>query len=188
MWCTPRSLPMRTAVALSTLPFAARFCSATSLSSWSRSTTRIPAFAESSLVRMSAIPPRRGSSSSCALPIAPLLKCMTATVGRASDEGDASCARADGATSAQAAIATTARLANRNIVLLRVLNGQCQSFRGSDDGELAASPRDDRAALLHPSVHFVVGALWLVVEEHQLLDLRIERQLDGVLVRRMSPP
>ena len=74
MWCTPSSLPIFTAVAGSVKFSFASFCSSRIFWIWSRSMTLMAGLPASSPISRSAMPFESGSSSSCALPMALLLK------------------------------------------------------------------------------------------------------------------
>src|SRR3954468_24867864 len=61
------------------------------------------------------------------------------------------------------------------------------AFCGRDDSHLRAALFHDGFTTSDCIIHFVVRSIGLVMEEHQLLHACLERQLRGLLRRRMSP-
>src|SRR5688572_18917594 len=124
----------------------------------------------SAVMRRSAIPLLNASMSACAEPIAPLLKYITATVGRLS--APASCAVARSAPPSRAlpasvsAAMTVVRLMVPPMVVVAPRapsDGQRQSFRSRQHFETAAQSLHQLLARGDAPVHFVVRSLRLVV-------------------------
>src|SRR5690242_16483684 len=67
------------------------------------------------------------------------------------------------------------------------LHLQLHPLGGGADIDPAPVLPHARTADGHPLIELLVGALGMVVKEHQPLDVRIERQLHHVAVMRVSP-
>ena len=64
---------------------------------------------------------------------------------------------------------------------VRPSDRQRHSLRGRNDVRRAASLAHQRLALVHATIHLVVGTLGAVVKQHQPLDVRIEGEGDDVV-------
>src|SRR5689334_4124168 len=67
------------------------------------------------------------------------------------------------------------------------LHNQRHPLGCGHDVEAAATPCDERPALVHTSIDLVIAALRLVMIEHELLHTCFERELHRFVVRRMTP-
>src|SRR5581483_10749824 len=66
-------------------------------------------------------------------------------------------------------------------------NRQRESLSGREYLQPSTPPGDERSGLIGLTVYLVIRPLRLVVEQHEPLHLRLQRQLDGVVVCRVSP-
>src|SRR5262249_38276650 len=70
----------------------------------------------------------------------------------------------------------------------RTLHRERHSFGRRDHAQRRAAARHGRAASGEMGIQVVVAPLRLVVKEHELVHAAVERELERVLVRRVSPP
>src|SRR5688572_2619194 len=70
---------------------------------------------------------------------------------------------------------------------VRPSDRQRHALRGCDYVRRAASLAHQRLALVHALIDLIVRALRLVVKEHQAFHVRIERQGDHIVIRRVAP-